>query len=317
MAKVSGIDKFFKSKSVLKTVKFAADNPALFASATTFGLSAIVRPAVILATPKTDKDDKKFAVAKSLTSSAIGLGLSYAVSKPIEKAVKTIDKSPQKFLTPETIKNLGNDAKDLLKSDKYLFATQFFKTAVGLVCAFPKSAMTCAILPLVAKSFDKKDNTISFAGKNKNLIARGISGLMNTKLMQNFADKFSKTNLVQNIAVATDILLTASFVNRVKKSDKIPDTNKRTLINNSIFSTGLSILASMGLNRVSDKPTEKFIKYFLDLNKGLNNPEKYAQGIRAMKTVFVMGGVYYTIIPFISTLLSGIVKSDFKNGQTL
>lgn len=314
MARISGIDMFFRSKPVLKTIKFASDNPVLFASATTFGLSAIVRPAVILATPKTDKGDKKYAIAKSLTSSAIGLGLSYAVTKPVEKAVKTIDKNPERFLKSNTIKNLKGNSEDLLKSQKYLFATQFFKTAVGFITAIPKTALTCAVLPFVANAITPKNDKISFSGKNP--LAKGIGKLMDTNLMKKFSDKFHKTNLVQNTAIATDILLTASFVNRVKNSDKIPEENKKPLINNSVCSTGLSILTYFGLNKLLDKPAEKFINYFLKLNKNIKNPEKYVQGIKAMKTVLVMGGVYYAVIPFLSTLFASVVKkSETKSKQ--
>lgn len=309
MAKVSGImDKIFSGKAVKRTVKFASDNPALFASATTFGLSAVVRPISIMAAPKTDRNDKKYAISKSLTSSAVGLGLTYAVSKPIEKAIKNIDKSPEMFLKSDTIKNLKGNSFNLAKSQKYLFATQFFKTSVGFLTALPKSALTCAILPFVANKLDKKSDKVSFGGKNP--LSKGIGSIMNTKFMQKMSDKFSGSNLVQNMAIGTDILLTGAFINRVRKNKNIPEENKKPLINNSIFSTSLSILSSVGLNKALDKPTDKFIKYFMNLNKDIKNPEKYAQGIKTIKTVFVMGGVYYAVIPFISTLLSGIVKKS-------
>ena len=160
---------------------------------------------------------------------------------------------------------------------------------------------------IICLQIDRDKNNISFSGQNP--LAKGIGKAIDSKCIQKLADKFSNTNLVQNMSAATDILLTATFINKVHKNEKIPTEDKKPLINNSIFSTGLSILTTAVLNKISDKHTEKFINYFLNLNKNLKNPQQYAQGIKTIKTIFVMGGVYYAVIPFFSTLLASAVKS--------
>ena len=58
---------FYNNKVLKKGLEFAAKNGALFAASTTFALSATLRPAVILLTPDTDKQNKKIACAKSIS----------------------------------------------------------------------------------------------------------------------------------------------------------------------------------------------------------------------------------------------------------
>jgi hypothetical protein len=319
MVSISGIsNKIFSSKLVKSTVKFASDNPALFASSIMLFSSSVVRPVSIIAAPKADKDDKKYAVIKSLASSLTGFGLTYAVSKPIERAVKNIDKNPNKFLKKNTIDFFQNNNENILKSRKYLFATQFFKNSAGLLTAVPKSMLTCALIPVIANSICRKNddnNKISF-GKNEHL-SNFIASLLNTKTVKSFSEKFSGTNLIQSMSVACDVLLTTAFIKRVHKSKEIPDENKKPLINNSILSTALSIVAGVGLNKISDKPVEKFINYFLKINKDIKNPQKYAEGIRVIKTVGLMSAVYYGIIPILSTAWAGILKQSSNKQKAL
>ena len=98
--KVTGLgNKILQSKSIKKAIELASDNPTLFAAGTTFALSAAVRPAVIMATPKTNKEDKKYAILKSFSSGLTGLLLSFGITKPIESAIKKIDKNPENYLT--------------------------------------------------------------------------------------------------------------------------------------------------------------------------------------------------------------------------
>ena len=96
---------FWNSKAVKKGLEFAAENGTLFAATTTLALST-VRPLVILATPKTDKKNKQVASAKSLTSTINGYLIALIASLPLSRAIKKIDKNPEKYLKPETINNL-------------------------------------------------------------------------------------------------------------------------------------------------------------------------------------------------------------------
>ena len=86
--------------------EFAEENGALFAATTTLCLSAFARPAAIWLAPHTDKENKKVACAKSISSSLAGYILMLGLSNPVAKAIKKIDKEPQKFLKSETIKNM-------------------------------------------------------------------------------------------------------------------------------------------------------------------------------------------------------------------
>ena len=316
--KISGIcDRFFSSKLVKNTIKMASDNPVLFSSTATLALSGIVRPAVILAAPQKDKEDKKYAVTKSITSCVAGYAFAYTVSKPVETAIKRMDWTPQKYLKPETIANFKGEAKKITESEKYLFATRFFKTGVGVLTAIPKSLLTCALIPVVTSGLkhkkQKSKNEVegeqkpSFAGANK--LAQGLGKIMDSKFMQKFSDKFMDTNLVQAMSAVTDILMMGSFTNSVRKSKQIPEENKKPLIFNSLFSTSMSIVTSVALNKYTDKKMDKFVDYFLNLNKDIKNAQVCAQGIKTSKTVFVMGGVHYIVMPFLSTMLSGVVKN--------
>ena len=79
---------FWGSKFAKKGLEFASNNGALFAATTTLALSTGVRTASILATPKTKKDNKKIACAKSITSGILEFMLTLAISLPIASAFK-------------------------------------------------------------------------------------------------------------------------------------------------------------------------------------------------------------------------------------
>ena len=115
------------NKGLLKTLEFASNNGALFAVGTAAILSTFVRPFAILATPKTRKESKEYACAKSIASSIIGLGIVALITTPIVKAVNNIQKNPNKFLTKESIKNFKTGAKNLANSKTFAFSSQMIK----------------------------------------------------------------------------------------------------------------------------------------------------------------------------------------------
>ena len=88
---------FWNSKGLKKVLTFASDKGALFAATTTLAFSSTARPLAILAAPKTDKENKKTACAKSWASSLSEFALTLALSMPIVGAIKKIDKNPAKF----------------------------------------------------------------------------------------------------------------------------------------------------------------------------------------------------------------------------
>ena len=309
----------YTNKLLLKSLKLAAKNGTLFSATASLFLSTAARPIAIMSTPKTDRENKKIACAKSLSSSIVGYLIMLASSLPVSKAIEKIDKNPLKYLKKETIKNLQGSSKFLNQSKIYSFASQIFKLGVGLIIAAPKSALTCVMIPFIAGVFPgqksqkqesdsiKKSKVISFKGiynKVSEKLAKGIGKIIDKKLFQNFAKKYYDTNYAQHITSLTDIVLTLSFVQQTAKNKKIEEKRKKPLIYNSIISTGLCLTGGYAVNSATNKSTEKFINKFRAINKNLPELEKYIEGIKIAKPVLILGAIYYMFIPVISTFLA-------------
>ena len=315
---------FYNNKILLKTLEKAAENGSLFSAKVMLGMSLTARPLAIMATPKTDRENKKLASAKSIASGVVNYLIMLGASLPVANAVKKIDNNPSKFLKTETISNLQGSSKNLLSSKAYAFATQLFKLGVGFVIAVPKSILTCALIPpiMLAVFHDKFKNTdkkhhieikksarkvISFKGLYQNAsdcIAKGIGKIIDTKPVQTLSKKFCDTNFAQHIMSMTDALLTLTFVRQTAKSKSIKQERKKPLINNSIISTALCIIGGYGLNGITQKQTDSFIEKFKAANKDLPNLEKYVQGIKIAKPVLLLAGIYYIAIPLIATFFA-------------
>ena len=97
-----------------------------------------------------------------------------------------------------------------------------------------------------------------------------------------------------------------------EKSEKIEETRKKALIYNAGISTALSIISGYIFDRLLDKPAEKFIENFKKANRGMPNLEKQVEGIKIAKPILIVGGIYYMIIPFISTFLADIADHNPK-----
>ena len=300
---------FCNNKMVKRGLEFAADNGALFAATTTLTLSLTARPAAILATPKTDKENKKLAFAKSLASTFTGYLLMFALSKPLARKMKIIDKS----LTKESVENLKDGKESLEKSKAYSLATQMFKLGLGLVAAIPKAILTAAAVPVVMdniyplknSSHSDKSAVIASEGEAIRPVFKGtLSKILNNKKYQDFAKKYKDSNFPMHIIAATDTLTTGTFIYQTQKSKKIKEERKNALCYNAGISTGLSILSSYFVDKVTHKPTEKFIKNFKEANKTDPKLNKYLEGIKIAKPILIIGGIYYIIIPFISTFMA-------------
>lgn len=310
----------YNSKLLLKGLEFAADYPAIFTSTVSLGLSTFARPASILATPKTDKENKKHACAKSIASSAVGC-LVMLTTLPVSFAIKKINNNPSKHLKQSTIQNLKGEAKELINSKSYQLATQIFKLGTGLLLAIPKSAITCLLIPPVLTLFfsTKKHNTrpnspvransnvISFKGicnSASSKIAKCIGKIIDLKPVQEFAKKFSDTNFALHVMNLTDIVLTWAFIQRTKHNKKIEEARKKALIYNTEIATGLSITGGYALHYATKNSEEKFIQKFREIHKNSPKLEKYIEGIKIAKPALILGGIYYIIIPIISTFLA-------------
>ena len=288
----------YNRKILKKGLEFAADNGALFAATTTLALSLTARPAVILATPKTDKENKKLAFAKSLASTFIGYAMMFTLSKPLAKKMKNIDKS----LTKETISNLKDGKETLAQSKAYILATQMFKLGLGVAAAIPKAILTAASVPIVMDNIYPEE-------KNKNLSFKGnIAKILNNKKYQEFAKKYKNTNFPMHTIAASDTLTTGTFIYKTQKSKKIKEERKDALCYNAGISTASSIISGYFTDKITDKPTENFISKFKIINKNDPKLDKYLEGTKIAKPILIIGGIYYIIIPFISTFLADRVS---------
>lgn len=307
------VQPIYRSNILKKGLKFAANRSCLFVGAASFVMSSIVRPISIMATPKTDLQNKKYACTKSIASSIVGYLIMLGASLPVSNALKNIFENPNKYINQKTIKFLQAGEKSLKKSKRFMFATQLFDLGLGLLIAVPKSMLTCALIPpLMSKIFPKKgknknNKEVSFKGlddKVVNKLSKKIGSLMGTDFVKNMSKKFCNTNFEQHIMSLTDVMATGAFVAQVEKNKKIETDRKKALIYNAEISTGLSIAGGYALNGLLKKPTEKFIANFKKANKNSAELETYIKGIRVAKPALILGGIYYTVIPLISTFAS-------------
>ena len=312
---------FYTNRALKKGLEFAADNGALFAATTTLGLSAIVRPMAIWLAPHTDKENRKLACAKSISSSVAGFLLTLALSMPLSKAIKKIDKNPQKYLKPSTIKNLKDGCEKLEESKSYAIATQMFKLGVGVIVAAPKAILTCAGMPFIMQKLFHKPKikkesseakTPTFKGRCNDRLASQVGKIINKDGMQKFSNKYKDSNFPMHLIALTDLINTAAFIRETDKSEQIEENRKKALIYNAGISTALSIISGYIFDSLLDGPAEKFIEKFKMANKGLPNLEKQIEGIKIAKPILIVGGIYYMIIPFISTFLADIADHNPK-----
>lgn len=317
----------YQNKILCKGLEYAADKSQTFMAGTALLLSTL-RPITILATPKTDRENKKLACAKSIASAGINYSLMWGLTNILSKGIKGIENNPSMYLKKSTIKTIKETGKPLYASKKYQFLAQLFKLGLGFTMAIPKSSLTCALIPGIMdkilnrknkkteqkissnKTIQQKNKNISFKGGAKlNPLSKGIGKIIDKPFMQNMAERFKDSNYAMHIPVMSDILSTAAFIHQSNKSKKIKQERKRVLNYNAGISTGLSITASYIVDRALDKPTEKFIRKFSEANKEAPKLAKYVEGIKIAKPTLIMGGIYYIAVPLISTFFADRIKT--------
>ena len=324
---------FWNNKAVLKGLETISEHGTTFVAATTLAMAAGVRPIAINLTPDVKKENKQYATTNSIASGLIKFAMVEAIAIPVENAVKKIDKNPEKFLKPETIKILQGNAKTLAESRNYKFATQLLKMGTGLITAIPKAMLTVALIPVIMNKFfpkkepqqlnfdeklynsynpvfksdfNKQNNKISFKGGISEQAAKGIGKILDNGTVQNFVKKYSSkdTNIARDISIATDILLTASFIHRTAKSEKIEKERKTALISNNVISTGITLAGGYTIDNFIKKNTDKFIKNFSEANKLNPKLNKYIEGINILRPTIIFAVLYYGILPMFSTYIS-------------
>ena len=324
--KVNSIEKkdisfngFYNSKALKNILKFAENNGALFASVTSLALSATARPAAIFAAPKTDNENKKIACAKSIVSTLLDFGITFAISLPIVRAVGKINKNPEKFLKSETIKNLKEDAESLNKSKAYLLANQMFKLGAGIIVALPKAVLNVLGIPFILEAFPQNNNqvtddknNITFKGKkSEDKIAALIAQTIDNSVLQKFSKKHQDSNFPMNINAIKDTTSTLIFSAGVYKEKNIDKNRKGALIYNSLISTAISIPLSYLADSLTGKFEKNFVENLKQANKKDANLQKYIDGFKIAKPIFIMGLMYYILTPLISTFLAERVDKKF------
>lgn len=319
----------WNNKTVLKGLETISEHGATFVAATTLAMAAGVRPLAIKMTPDVKKENKEYAITNSITSGIIKFAMAEAIAIPVENAIKKIDKNPEKFLNEKTIKMLQGNAKTLVESKNYKFATQILKLSAGLVSAIPKAILTVSLIPFVMDLLFKKQDknktnekiyntynpifsptfekyTPSFKGSISEQTAKGLGKILNSKTAQTFVKKYSAndSNIARNMSMATDVLLTASFVHRTMKNKKIEKERKKPLIINNLISTLISLSAGCAIDELIKKSTEKFIEKFSQTNKNDPKLPKYIEGINILRPTLVFAGIYYGILPMFSTYIA-------------
>ncbi len=313
------------NKTLLKGLETVSNHGASFVAATSLVMAGGIRPLSIALTPNIKKENKQHAIAHSVTSALTKFAIVEAIALPVENAVKKIDKNPEKYLKNNTINTFKN-------SEGYNFATQIIKQGTGLISAIPKAVITVALIPVVMgiffgnkqkkkenetfniynqpseifEKFNNNGNTPSFKGILTETTAKGIGKILNNNTVQQFASKHAgqSTNIARNIAIATDILLSASFAHRTMKSKKIKEENKKPLVYNSLISTGISVAGGYTIDKAVQKGTKKFIDKFSEINKNDPNLNKYIQGINIIRPTLIFAGIYYGLLPVISTYIA-------------
>jgi hypothetical protein len=317
------------NKFVLSGLEHIANHGASFAVGASFFGAAILRPLVISAVPNTDKENKKYFSANSLSSGIMKLLMAEAVALPVENAIKSIDKSPNNFLNKNTLENFFKDKKS------YNFLTQTIKQTTNLLTSIPKSYLTVALLPLLIDKFfkgnEKKENInpmvfegadkfssynkISFKGNENRLLSKGISKLINNEVLQNFAKNHAAkdTNITKTMSVATDMLLLSASSLYTKKSKKIKEERKKPLIFNNILSTLSGITLGCLFDNAAKNGFKDSMDSFIKANKTNPKLPKYIDGINVLRPTVIFMLVYYGIIPVFTTYFADKINKNPKN----
>lgn len=312
------------SKAALKGLETISNHGATFSAALCTIMPLTIRPMAIMATPNVEKENKLYACANSICSGLAKFGIIAAISIPIEYAVKKIDKNPEKYLNGDIIKKWTPKNNNIIDSSGYKVASQIIKLGTGFISAIPKSMLTIALIPFImGKLFNHKfsqnainnddDNTnktVSFNGSITDKLAT-ISGKLLNKILGN--ERFEKfiiqnqnaeKDIAKHISASTDILLSGTFAYQTHKSNKIKEDRKKTLIYNNVISTAITLLGGYSIDKLVKAKTEKFVNEFSQMHKNDPKLQKYIQGLNILRPALIFAGIYYIILPMISTYLA-------------
>ena len=147
---------------------------------------------------------------------------------------------------------------------------------------------------VVAKGYDKLTDKI----------AQGLGKVMDTKTVQQYADKFKNVNVAKHVFPATGILLSSFLMLSIAKNDKIEQKRKKPLIVNTGISCALSTLGGYTIDSLLDKPIDAFKNKFATVNANDPKLHKYLGGIKIAKSALVFGLLYRFVVPVVSMFLA-------------
>ena len=350
---ISGINfkTIMTNKTVLKGLEKISEHGTSFAAVTSLGMSLVVRPLAIFATPNVERENKEYASVSSISSGLVKFGMVEAVALPIENAVKRIDENPAKYLKKGTISSLAPSAGKITDAKAYRFGTQIIKLGAGTLSAVPKSLLTISLIPLIMDNllhrknqavnlkfnngkefgfsnykeikeedlkgaddttkklfniFAGKDKKVPFTGVAGEKLSGGIAKILDNSYFQKFVKKFQndEKNVAKHMTAATDILLTSSNALLIKNNKKIKENRKNPLIWNYVISTAATLGGGYFVDKIIKNKTQKFVDKFAKLNKSDPKLAKYIEGINILRPAIIFAGIYYGILPVISTYLA-------------
>lgn len=135
-------------------------------------------------------------------------------------------------------------------------------------------------------------------------LAKGMGKIISSPFVENFTNKFHNTNLATHMFSATGILLSGFFILSTAKSKKIEEARKKPLMVNTAISCATATIGGYTIDKLLDKPIEKFVNGFKNAN--INNPNlhKYLDGIKIAKSALIFGLLYRFVVPIISMCLA-------------
>ncbi len=311
------------NKIVLKSLETISNHGGTFSAGLCTIMPLTIRPLAIMATPNVEKENKLYACANSICSGLAKFGIMAAVALPIEYAVKKIDENPDKFLNKKAIEKWSTN-NNVINSKGYKIATQAIKLGTGFLTAIPKSMLTIALIPFImGKLFDHKfsQNALqnnqsknpkkpSFKGSISEKIATSIGKLLDKILTNKTFEKFINKNknaekdIAKHISASTDILLSGTFAYQTINSKKIKENRKKALVYNNVISTGITLIGGYSIDKLVKNKTSNLIKKFTQANKNDPKLQKYIQGLNIIRPALIFAGIYYMILPMLSTYLA-------------
>lgn len=301
------------NKYLLRSLETVANHGGSFTAVTSFAMSFGLRPMAIKATPGVDKENKQYASISSQASALMKLAVVESVALPVEMAIKRIDKSAGKYLTPETINLLKGGEETLLKSSAYRLSTQILKLGTGFLTAIPKSMLTVALIPVLMDKLYKNKELHKTELTKKNLtftsneaVSKGIAKLLNNKKYQEFVimHKNIESDIAKHMSASTDILLSSSYAVNTLNSKKIKEEQKRPLVYNSLIGTAITLLLGYPADSFLKKASLPLVERFITANENSTKLAKYLEGINIIRPALIFASIYYVALPMLSTFLA-------------